>query len=134
VRPGSREKGAELVWNNRSAVPEVPSPLYYKGRVYTIMDGGIALCLDAATGEQKYKERIGASGPYYASPVVGDGKIYVASARGVVSVYETGDTLKVLARNDLGERIMATPALVDGKVYVRTKGHLYAFGNDMQGF
>ena len=67
-------------------------------------------------------------GDYYASPVAGDGKIYVASQRGVVAVLRAGDTLDVLARNDLGEPILATPAIVDGKLYVRTEGHLYAFG------
>jgi outer membrane protein assembly factor BamB len=59
---------------------------------------------------------------------VGDEKIYVSSARGVVTVFEPGDTLNVLARNDLKERIMATPAIVDGKIYVRTEKNLYAFG------
>jgi hypothetical protein len=60
--------------------------------------------------------------------VVGDEKIYVSSARGVVVVFEPGDELNVLARNDLKERIMATPAIVDGKIYVRTEKNLYAFG------
>lgn len=72
--------------------------------------------------------RPGAGGPYYASPVVGDGKIYASSARGVVTVFEAGDTLEILAKNDLKERIMATPAIVDGTLYVRTEEALYAFG------
>lgn len=104
------------------------SPLYIDGRVYLIKNGGIASCLDAATGELRYQERLDAGGPYYSSPVVGDGKIYAASARGIVTVYETGDTLQVLARNDLEERIMPTPALLQGCVYVRTEQALYAFG------
>ncbi len=70
------------------------SPLYIDGRVYLIKNGGIASCLDAATGELRYQERLDAGGPYYSSPVVGDGKIYAASARGIVTVYETGDTLR----------------------------------------
>ena len=117
-----------IAWQHPHGVPECPSPLYYRGRVYLIKNGGIASCLDARSGEVRYQERIGARGPRYSSPVVGDGKIYAASARGVVSVYQAGDELKVLAHNDLGERIMATPALVDGRVYVRTAAHLYAFG------
>ena len=60
--------------------------------------------------------------------MAGDGKIYVASEAGTVAVLQAGDTFKVLARNRLGQKIMATPALVDGKVYVRTEKHLYAFG------
>ncbi len=75
-----------------------------------------------------YRERLGDDDLYYASPVAGDGKVYVASDGGVVTVLKDGDKPEVLARNDLGESIKATPALADGKMYVRTAGHLYAFG------
>ena len=60
--------------------------------------------------------------------MAGDGKVYAASHNGVVVVLAAGDKLTVLARNNLGEPIGATPALVDGKIYVRTEKHLYAFG------
>jgi len=66
---------------------------------------------------------------YYSSPVAADDKVYIASAEGVVVVLDAGEELKVLARNQLDSPILATPALVDGKIYVRTEGHLYAFGN-----
>ncbi len=129
IRPGDgKEKSAEIAWQHPRGVPECPSPLYYKGRIYLVKNGGLATCLDARTGELKYQKRLGTRGPCYASPIVGDGKIYTASARGVVTVFAVGDKLEVLARNDLGERIMATPAIVDGKLYVRTDEHLYAFG------
>jgi outer membrane protein assembly factor BamB len=85
-------------------------------------------CLDAKTGEKKYQARLGAGAPYYASPIFGDRKIYVASARGVVTVFGAGDALRVLAHNKLNERVMATPAIVDGKIYVRTESRLIAFG------
>ena len=93
-----------------------------------VKNGGIVSCLEAKTGELKYQDKLRSGGPYYSSPVVGDGKIYISSARGVVTVFEPGDTLNVLARNDLKERIMATPAVVDGKIYVRTDNNLYSFG------
>jgi outer membrane protein assembly factor BamB len=129
IRPGDGEKkSAEIAWQHGRGVPECPSPLYHDGRVYLVKNAGIATCLDAKTGELAYQERIGSRGPCYASPVVGDGKIYTASARGVITVFAVGDELKVLARNDLKERIMATPALVDGTIYVRTEKHLFAFG------
>lgn len=118
----------EIVWKYEKGVPEVPSPLYYDHRVYTVKNGGMVTCLDSRTGKEIYRERLGVGGPYYASPVAGDGKIYAASSRGVITVFEAGDTLKILARNDLEERIWATPALLNGKVYVRTDKHLYAFG------
>jgi outer membrane protein assembly factor BamB len=75
-----------------------------------------------------YRERLGPRGPYFASPVAGDGKVYAASRDGVVVVFAAGDELKILARNDLDELIAATPAPMGGKLYVRTEKHLYAFG------
>ena len=67
---------------------------------------------------------------YYSSPVAAAGKISVASQSGVVVVYRAGETLEVLARNSLDEPIIATPAIVDGNLYVRTKSQLYSFGSD----
>jgi outer membrane protein assembly factor BamB len=92
-----------------------------------VKDGGIASCFDAATGRVLYRERLGPAGFYYASPVAGDGKVYAVSLKGVVTVFRAGDRCEVLAENDLGESISATPALADGKLYVRTEGNLYAF-------
>jgi len=126
--PENDDEVPEIVWKLEKGVPEVPSPLFYDHRVYLVKNGGMVTCLDSKTGEVMFQEKLGAGGPYYASPVAGDKKIYVASARGTVIVFEAGDKLKILSRNDLKERISATPALVDGKVYVRTNKHLYAFG------
>jgi outer membrane protein assembly factor BamB len=117
-----------VLWREPKAVPEVPSPLYYRQRVYTVRDGGLVSCLDAATGKLHYRERLGPGGAYFSSPVAGDGKVYATSGRGVVTVFAAGDTFRVLARNDLGEPVVATPAVADGKLYVRTENHLYAFG------
>lgn len=117
-----------IAWKEKRGIPEVPSPVYYRGRIYMVRDGGIISCLDAATGKLVYRERLGPSGPYFASLVAGDGKLYAAGERGVVTVFAAGDTLQVLAKNDLGEPIFATPALVEGKIYLRTKANLYAFG------
>ena len=127
IRPGDGTRDAEIAWQHGRGVPECPTPIYDNGRIYMVKNGGIATCLDAKTGKQHYSARIGARGPRYSSPVVGDGKIYAASAKGVITVWKTGTKLEVLAQNDLGERIMATPALVDGRIYVRTDQHLYCF-------
>jgi outer membrane protein assembly factor BamB len=130
IKPGGKgdATATHVVWRDPKATPEVPSPLYYRGRVYQVRDGGIVSCLDAETGKLVYRERLGPSGAYFSSPVAGDGKIYAASQKGVVVVFEAGDSFKVLARNDLQEPVVATPALVDGVVYLRTEKHLYAFG------
>jgi outer membrane protein assembly factor BamB len=129
IKPGGHGDVTKthVSWREQRAISEVPSPLYYRERVYMVRDGGIVSCLDAKTGRLMYRERLGASGAYFSSPVAGDGKIYVASQLGVVVVLAAGDRFTVLARNDLGESIQATPALVDGKIYVRTEKHLYAF-------
>jgi outer membrane protein assembly factor BamB len=129
VKPGGQGDvtRSHVLWRDAKGTPEVPSPLYYRGRVYLVRDGGLASCLDAATGKLLYRERLGPGGAYFASPVAGDGKLYAASRGGEVVVFAAGDTFQVLARNDLHESIMATPALAGGKVYVRTEGHLYAF-------
>lgn len=119
-----------VLWAEPRAVPEVPMPLVYKGRVYTISNGGIATAYDAKTGKILFRGRVGAGGLYYASPIAAGDRIYFASGEGKVSVIAAGDKLEVLAVNDLEEPIFATPAVVDRNLYVRTTGHLYAFNGE----
>ncbi len=129
VRAGGHgDSTNRLVWSEPKGVPEVPSPLLYRGRVYYIKNGGIFTCRDPQTGKSLYDERVGAEGGYFASPVAADGRIYVASDRGVITVLKAGDTFTVLSRAELKETIMATPAIVDNKLYVRSVGYLWAFG------
>jgi outer membrane protein assembly factor BamB len=126
-----RPKGdiATIDWRENNSIPEVPSPLLYDGRLYLTRNGGIATSLDAATGRVIYRARVGAPGAYFASPVAAAGRVYVASGDGVVSVIAAGkEQLEVLARNELGEDIVATPAIVGNAIYVRTLQNLYAFG------
>jgi outer membrane protein assembly factor BamB len=117
-----------VMWKETSAIPEVPSPLAYENRVYMVRNGGILTCVDAATGKLQYRNRLGADGPYYSSPVAAAGKIFLASGEGTVVVLAAGDRFDVLARNDLREPIFASPAVLDGVLYVRTAAHLFAFG------
>ncbi|MBP7053796.1 MAG: PQQ-binding-like beta-propeller repeat protein [Phycisphaerae bacterium] len=130
IRPGARgdARPSHVAWEIHRGVPETPSLLYCQGRLYLLRDGGILTCLKAATGEELFQERIGASGQYIASPIAGGDRIVVASTRGVVTVIQVADELKVLARNDFGEKIFATPAIADNRIYLRTVGHLYALG------
>jgi len=131
IRPGDKGEVAKdgVVWKEKRALPEVPSPLYYRGRLYVVKNGGIVSCYHTQTGKLLYRQRLGAGGFFYASPVAADGKVYAASYNGVLVVFKAGDQCQVLARNQLGESIVATPALADGKVYIRTEAHLYAFGS-----
>jgi outer membrane protein assembly factor BamB len=130
IRPGGKSEvnQTHVAWTQTKGVPGVPSPLYYNGRLYTVQNGGIIFARVAKTGELVYSGRTGAMGYYYSSPVAADNKIYLASEEGVVVVLDGGEELKVLARNKLDAQILATPAIVDGKIYVRTEDHLYAFG------
>jgi hypothetical protein len=130
VRPGTTGEvsQANIAWSEKKGVPGVPSPLYYDGQLYTFQNGGIVSCRVAKTGELLYTARLGAPGYYYSSPVAADNKIYIASEEGVVVVLDAGAQLNVLATNKLDGAILATPALVDRQIYVRTDSHLYAFG------
>jgi len=125
---GAGEIGASSVaWSETRGIPEVPSPLLVGNRLYLVKAGGVVICRNAATGKALYEERLGAAGGYYASPVAAGGRVYAASDRGTVVVFEDKDSLNVLARNELKEPVLATPAIVDGRLYIRTAGHLYAF-------
>lgn len=131
LRPGGcgAVTTTHVLWKQKRGLPYVPTPLCYDGRVYLVKNGGLASCFDSKRGNVFYQEeRLGAVGDYYASPIVARGKICVASQSGVLVVYRAGDKPEVLARNALGESIMATPAIVDDKLYVRTERHFYAFG------
>jgi outer membrane protein assembly factor BamB len=131
VRPGGMGEVGQpnIVWSERKGVPGVPSPLYYNGRLYSFLNGGIVFCRVAKTGSLVYSGRVGVPGYYYSSPVAADNRVYIAAADGVIVVLDAGEELKILARNHLDEAILATPALVDRNIYVRTESHLYAFGN-----
>ena len=131
VRPGGRGEltDAHIAWKHTRSLPYVASPLFHQGRVYTVRSGGLASCYDAKTGDVIYRdERLGALGDYYASLTAAEGNVYAISQRGVVTVFSGSGALEVLAHNDLGETVMATPALVDGSLYVRTESKLYRFG------
>jgi outer membrane protein assembly factor BamB len=130
VRPGTKGELSQsnIVWSERKGVPGVPSPLFYNGRLYTVQNGGIVYCRVAKTGELVYSGRLGAPGYYYSSPVAAGDKVYIASAEGVLTVLDAGTKLNVLASNPLDSAILATPAVVDGSLYVRTQNQLYSFG------
>ncbi|GMQ80497.1 MAG: hypothetical protein BMS9Abin04_497 [Planctomycetia bacterium] len=115
-------------WIHRKGLPTVPSPLVHRGVLYMVKDSGIMTSLDAASGKLLKRSRVPGRGNYYASPVTGDGKVYVASERGVVTVLRAGGDWQPVSHHDFGERIMATPVIRDGRIYLRTEQALYCFG------
>lgn len=117
-----------VLWQATRGLPYVPSPLFYRDRLYLVKNGGLVSCLNATNGTPSYlEERLEALGDYYASPVAANGKICVAAQPGTLVVFKAGDTLEVMGRNRLGETVMATPAIVERTLYVRSHGHLWAF-------
>lgn len=131
IRAGGKGDITEshLLWKSTRSLPYVSSPLVQAGRVFTIKSGGLASCYELKTGRIFYQdERVGVVGDYYSSAVAAGDRVYLGSQSGTMLVIRLGDTLEVLARNDLGEPIMATPAIVDGRLYVRAGQSLLAFG------
>lgn len=117
-----------VAWTAQTGIPELPSPLVYRGRLWFVRNGGMVTSYEPATGRVVLdRKRLDAGGHYAASPVAAGGRIFAASEAGIISVFEASDTLAVVARADLGERIFATPALVGDTLYVRTEGHVWAF-------
>lgn len=131
IKPGGKGDVTDtnVLWKVSKHLPYVSSPLCYQGRVYAIKNGGLASCYDLLSGKVFYQaERMDSPGDYYSSAVAADGRIYVASQKGTVVVMEAGDSLKILARNQIGEQVFATPAILDGRIYLRTEKHLMVFG------
>ncbi|NIP25120.1 MAG: PQQ-binding-like beta-propeller repeat protein [Phycisphaerae bacterium] len=130
IRAGAKKDAREshLAWEMQRGIPETSSLLYCRGKLYLMRDGGLLTCLEASTGKELFRERIGATGQYIASPIAAGDKVIAASVRGTVTVIQVDDTLKVLARNKFGEKIFATPAVAENKIYLRTADYLYALG------
>jgi outer membrane protein assembly factor BamB len=120
---------SHVLWRAYEGIGQVPSPLFYQGRIYLVKHAGNVTCYDAKTGDKIYGDRVGPRVYYFASPVAADNKIYFCSSNGIIIVVQAGDEFKILAQNRIEERIYATPALVDGKIYLRTDRNMYAFFN-----
>jgi outer membrane protein assembly factor BamB len=117
-----------LLWRYEKSLPNVPSPLLYKDVLYMMKEGGIFTSVDPATGKVLKQARLtGALGDYFSSPVAADDKIYTLSEEGKVTVIKPGREWEILAVNDLGDSCRATPAIADGRLYIRTRGALYCF-------
>jgi outer membrane protein assembly factor BamB len=118
-----------VLWRFEKSLPDVPAPLVYDNVVFLFRTGGIATTLDARTGNVLKQARLtGALEDYYASPVLGGGRVYIASEHGKVVVLRAAGDWEILAINDFDAAIYATPAIADGRMYLRTQTALYAIG------
>ena len=129
IRPGGTGDltASNVAWEYRKFLPFCSSPLAINGYVFLVKNGGIVTSLDGRTGEQIETGRVPGTANYYASPVTGDNKVYLADEKGHVSVISSYAEWKTLHDADFGEGIYGTPAIVDGRIYLRTNGHLHCF-------
>ncbi len=115
-------------WLHYKSLPNVPSPLLYDGIVYLVKDGGLVTALSAEDGTVLKQGRLReAMGRYFASPVAADGKMYAADETGQVAVVRLGAEWTVIRTNAMGEEVYATPVVMDGRLFIRTRSALYCF-------
>lgn len=118
-----------IAWSHLRDGGYMCTPLVYRGLVYIVKFNGVLSAFDARTGERKYQERLaGGTAAFTASPVASDGKVYLANEDGQVFVIKAGPTYELLALNDMGGPVLATPAISEGRLFFRTASHVMAIG------
>jgi outer membrane protein assembly factor BamB len=118
-----------LAWQSQVIKPHVVTPIVYGDYLYVCTDSGILTQFNAKTGEPGFRGRLGRGTAFNASPVAADGKLYFASEEGEVFVVKAGATFELLARNPVGEVMMATPAITDKMLILRGQHHVFAIKN-----
>ncbi len=128
LKPGGAATGSqpELIWRLEKSGPHVPSPAYVDGRLYLVNDTGIALCLDAASGDTLWQKRL--RGKFSASPLVVDDKLLLISEEGTTYILKSGPEFDLIGENALNVTIYATPAVVGGRIYFRSTTGLISVG------
>ncbi len=124
-----KESNTSIAWSKQRGGPYMPTPVVYGDLLYTCSNQGVLTAYDAKSGARIYQERLGGKGgAFTASPVASDGKLYLSSEDGDVFVVKAGPKYELLATNPVGEVMMATPAISDGLLIVRSTKHVFAFG------
>jgi outer membrane protein assembly factor BamB len=128
IRPGGRGdvSSTHVVWTVPTGAPYVSSLLHYQGIVYMANDVGVLTAVDAKTGERVWQQRV--DGVFSASPVGGGGHVYFVSENGDTVVVKAGRAPEIVARNAIAERALASPAISNGRLFLRTDDHLFAIG------
>ena len=128
IRPGGHGDvtSSHILWRAPGGASYVPSILYYQGLIYVTNEVGIVTCADATNGKTVWRQRL--EGIFFASPVAGDGKVYMVSETGETFVLRAGREPEVVAKNSLDVRIIASPALSDGRLFLRSDGALFCIG------
>jgi len=126
--PEDRSASDAIAWSHDRDGTYIPTPILYRGQLYTCNSNGILTAYDAATGTRVYRARVGGGGAFSASPVAADGRLYFASEDGDVFVVKAGRRYDELAKIPMHETIVATPAISNGLIVIRTAGHVYGIG------
>ena len=138
IKPGARgditlkadQTQSEFVaWSSTRGGPYIPTPVIYRDHLYVLLNNGVLAAYNVRTGQRVYQERLGGiGGSFSASPVAADGKVYLASEDGDVFVVKAGPTYELLAKNSMGQVLMATPAISSGVIIIRGLKELFAIG------
>jgi outer membrane protein assembly factor BamB len=116
-----------VLWREEKSTPDSPTPVVYRGLLFWATDDGFAVCLDAKTGELKWRERL--TGDHKASPVAADGRVYFLNRAGKCTVVAASDRFEKLAENQIDDETTASMAVSDGRLYIRGRKALYCIGN-----
>ena len=117
-------------WKHEKGTAYVPSPILYGDYLYLTTDRGILTCIDAKTGEVKYEGgRIPIPATFTASPVAFDGKILMTSEDGDTFIVKAGPKHEIIGTNSVGEPVYASPAIADGRIYIRGEKNIYCIGS-----
>jgi outer membrane protein assembly factor BamB len=125
------ESNEHIAWSKMRGGPYMPTPIVYGDYLYVCANNGAVTCYNAKTGEPIYRNRLGGQGSGYAftaSPIAADNKIYFTSEDGEIYVVKAGPQFELIATNSMSEVCMATPAISEGMILVRTQGHVYGIG------
>ena len=125
---GDRTSSESIAWSTNRGGPYIPTPIIYGGQLYVLGINGVLAAYNVATGERIYQERVEGGTSFSASPVAADGKLYFASEDGDVFVVKAGPKYELLAKNAIGQVIMATPAISNGVIIVRGLKDVFAIG------
>jgi outer membrane protein assembly factor BamB len=126
LRPGSPEQSPEVLWKSAKLRASTASPILYQDRIYAVNSAGVLTCADPSDGEVLWQERL--KGPFSASPVAADDKLYFFNEEGLGTVVHTKTEPRVIATNSLGEPILASPAVAQGALFIRSDKHLFCIG------
>ena len=122
--------GPQSAWTSTKLSTGNSSPLLYRGRVYATSSSGVVTCVDAENGNVLFQERV--KGPFSAAPVGADGKIYILNEAGQTTVWKASAEVEILSTNELGERAMGTPAVSNGRLFIRTDKSLFCVGSSVK--